>query len=192
MMACMAPWRCCSVAMAWPLCPPGRWLSECVAVGYGAALDDFSVADNIVLPWMNGSFKWRTVGLRDVFPHNVLQLCNLVESPSARGDCAPPPRDPVVVDDSPPPRGEPQGRPGHVGTSSLRSAKPAAKKATVATCHPPPPSQTSCASWVKRRAVHFVRGGAENSRVRLAVVDGARDRWLVNAVEMLWAPIAWT
>ena len=56
--------------------------------------DDFSVADTVVLPCpRNGSFEWKALGHRDVFPHDILQLGTLVELPTKGGEhlAAPPP-----------------------------------------------------------------------------------------------------
>ena len=122
-------------------------------------------------------------------PHRVGSREVAARSAAATGTGA---LDPVVIHDAPPPPdGKPQGRCGHTSTSSLRSNKPAAKKPTVATCPPPPPpSPISGVSSFRMRAVHFVKGGGEDSWVRSALVDGAWDRWLGNVVEVWCVPIA--
>ena len=43
-----------------------------------------SLTTSFPLP-CNGSFEWKALGLRDVFAHDVLQLCTLVESPNVGG-----------------------------------------------------------------------------------------------------------
>ena len=57
----------------------GHWMSESVAAHYGDAPDDFSVADNVELPWPSarGGMEWerRVVSLKDMFPWELLALC---------------------------------------------------------------------------------------------------------------------